>query len=218
MHEYNYYYMCQCRSWLGIEGCCLYRREGDTAANSNQNSKKSQPQTRILHYSADKKLDNTLFYNSTRFNELKSPKLSFQWWLTEGEAIGQSVESPLGSRWNMRKGLNGNRSSGPAAQKQQIIWLEQLWKSNCCTAVWWGAETAQRFKTAGEQKLLVPCSCSNMEGGEEGRSRRTETGQKNSSGLWQKGSGQSWRLEEGSRSAAAATEPPAMTAVQVTIM
>lgn len=118
----------------------------------------------------------------------KAQNLLLQWWLTESEAVGQAGESPSGSRWNMRKGLNGNRSSGPAAQTQQIIWLKQLWKGNCCTAAWWEAETARRLKAVGKRKLLVPCSCPNMEGGEEGRSRRTETGQKNSSGLWQKGS------------------------------
>lgn len=32
VHVCNYYYMTQGRSWLGLEGCCLYRREGDTAA------------------------------------------------------------------------------------------------------------------------------------------------------------------------------------------
>lgn len=43
----------------------------------------------------------------------------------EGEAIDQSAENTSDSRATLRDGSSGNRSSGPAAQKQQIIWLKE---------------------------------------------------------------------------------------------
>lgn len=94
-------------------------------------------------------------------------------------------------RWGNRLGGEHIRQQGKHEETfecQQEQWAcsteatdnmaETTLESYCCTAVWWGAQTARRFKAAGEQILLVPCG--RVRGGEE----RTEAAQGAKKLLW----------------------------------